>query len=547
MRKFTFALIMMLGFASMGIAQHRSIETAESIKMNLFDCGTGGSVSVVANPDATGANTSLYVAKMVIGITGRQPWAGWYATIPTAIDMTANKYIHVKVWKPRISPTCFKVEKSGGDSGDTFPITESAETGKWVEVVFDYTSKADVSGEYVKIVLVPDFEKPYTGTSDVTLYFDDIYVNNDPAVGSTPVVTIENFETTEMNIMLNGADDLSAFSKIPNPDKSGINLSDNVIKLHRDKDGAPHDGFWGHVLPKLDITGNKYVHVKVWKPRISELKFKLEGGPGVPATSERVSAAPQLKTNAWEDIVWDFTDMADGEYPIIAFLPDFESPVTLTEDIDLYFDDIRVNNNPQPLKNLSQIFQVDMNGAGLVEGDKVYMVGAVGGKYGIWETPGSNPACEMSDPDGDGIYTIDMQLPDGVIAFKFFKTTAAKPATWDYGDPFTGGDRTYNVYENSNVIYTWGSGGFEVGVKEKPLAGKVNIYPNPVRNELTVNSTSDLRSATITSMVGKVVAKYAFNNSGVNTINTSNLSSGMYFVTFVGKDGNKVTQKLIKD
>lgn len=36
---------------------------------------------------------------MVRGFDG-DPWAGWYATIPTAIDVTANKYVHVKIWKP---------------------------------------------------------------------------------------------------------------------------------------------------------------------------------------------------------------------------------------------------------------------------------------------------------------------------------------------------------------------------------------------------------------------------------------------------------------
>jgi hypothetical protein len=47
--------------------------------------------------------------------------------------------------------------------------------------------------------------------------------------------------------------------------------------------------------------------------------------------------------------------------------------------------------------------------------------------------------------------------------------------------------------------------------------------------------------------VGQVVASYNYNTRTNQTINTSALSSGMYFVTFVGADGKKQTQKLIKN
>jgi hypothetical protein len=536
MRKFTFVLIMMLAYAGFTKAQ-RMIDDFEPITMNLFSQGTNGSLMIVANPDPTGANTSAYVAKMVIGKQGRDPWAGWYATIPVKIDLTANPYVHIKVWKPRVSPTCFKVEGGAGNSGDTYPIADATETGKWVELVWNM-STTPATGEYEKIVLIPDFENPYLGTEDVTLYFDDMYVNNDPAVGSAPVQVIDNFETIEMNIMLGGADDLSSFSLIPNPDKSGVNLSDYVIKLNRDKDGVPWCGFWGHVYPPLDITGNKYVHAKVWKPRISPVYFKLEGGPGDPATSERESAYPQLTTNTWEDIVWDFTDMTDGAYPIIAFMTDKADPVDLTDDITIYFDDIRINNDPNPMTPPEQIIQVDMNGAGLVAGDKVYISGTLGGVYGTWDEPGKNPNNEMTDPDGDGIYTAYLHLSDGVKAFKFFVNG------WGKGDPFTGGDRTYTFAGSANLVYTWGVGGVEVGVKQNPLAGKIQMYPNPVRDVLTVTSTSDIRKVVITNTLGKVVGNLTYTSN--QKINTSNLSSGMYFVTFIGKDGNKVTQKLIK-
>jgi hypothetical protein len=73
------------------------------------------------------------------------------------------------------------------------------------------------------------------------------------------------------------------------------------------------------------------------------------------------------------------------------------------------------------------------------------------------------------------------------------------------------------------------------------------MYPNPVNNELNISTTADISSVYITSTVGQVVASYNYNTRTNQTINTSALSSGMYFVTFVGADGKKQTQKLIKN
>ena len=56
---------------------------------------------------------------------------------------------------------------------------------------------------------------------------------------------------------------------------------------------------------------------------------------------------PQTSTGVWEDMVFDFSSKT-GTYPTISFMPDFEDPLTLTNDIVIYFDDIMVNNDPTP-------------------------------------------------------------------------------------------------------------------------------------------------------------------------------------------------------
>jgi hypothetical protein len=542
MKKFTLIFLILFGLIGISVAQ--VIENYEVQKMNLFSNGNGGGLSVVPNPDPTGANTSAMVCKWVIGGTGRDPWAGWYG--PATVDVTTNKYVHMLIWKNRKSPVDFKLEVGDDpNTGDIYPMNGvdngNATTGAWEELVFDFTA---FTGTYKQIVPIPDFENPLTTTEDQTLYFDYMYVNNDPAVGSAPVVVLEDFEHIPQNIMLGDPlTDMSSFELVPNPDKSGIDLSDYVMKLHRDKDGVPWCGFWGKVadypaVGEIDITTNKYVHYKVWKPRVSPCFFKLEGGTD--GTSERESATVQTKTNAWEDIVFDFSDMT-GTYPIIALMPDKLDPVGLDDDIDIYFDDIVVNNDPNPVQPTTQTILVDMNGAGLTAGQTVWISGAFGGAYGTWNEPGTNAGNQMFSPNNDGIYQIDMHLPAGAgVQFKFFIDP-----NWNTGDPFN--NRTAD-FDGGNVSlsYEWGVGGVTVGKKENPLAGKIQMYPNPVKNVLSVNSTSELRNAVITSTLGKVVGNYTLGNKGNQTINTSTLSNGMYFVTFVDKSGNKVTQKLIK-
>ncbi len=504
----------------------QTIENFESVKMNAFDAGTNGMVAMVANPDTAG-NPTGYVGKMIRGFDG-QPWAGWYGTMDVPVDITANPYIHIKVWKPRISPVVFKVEGGAGNSNDVFPINPQTKIGEWEELVFDM-SATPASGEYVKIVLIPDFEDPLTLTEDITLYFDEIYANNDPTVGSAPVQIMENYENIPLNYLLGGEEDLSAMAKIPNPDVSGVNLSDNVIEFMRDKDGVPWGGFWSNLPTEIDVTDNKYVHVKVWKPRISPIRFKIEGGEA--GTIEVESMYPQTMVNAWEDIVFDFSEKT-GTYPIIAFLPDFEDPLTLTEDIVIYFDDFILNNDPNPIMPPTQKINVDMTESGMTDGEPVWIAGALGGIHGTWDEPGTNTNNEMLDTDGDGIYSITLALPEGLVAFKFFWGMG-----WDNGDPAPGGDRTLTLENTMDVLYKWGvdgivsneptihwivnmtyqieEGNFIEGTDFIDVAGTFNDWPPDPNMDYALSDMGDgLYDITVTGFEVDEMIEYKFRING---------------------------------
>jgi hypothetical protein len=165
---------------------------------------------------------------------------------------------------------------------------------------------------------------------------------------------IENYEGTPLNMtILNGdSTDLSTLTVVNNPFKTGINTSNKVCNLLRDKDGIPDAGFWA--TKTVDFTTNKYIHIKVFKTRITPIKFKVEDGLG--GILEIVSINPQTKVNQWEDLVFDFSTVT-GNYTKISFMPDFIDPVGLSADMNIYFDDIILNNNPNPITFVDELFQ----------------------------------------------------------------------------------------------------------------------------------------------------------------------------------------------
>jgi hypothetical protein len=93
-------------------------------------------------------------------------------------------------------------------------------------------------------------------------------------------------------------------------------------------------------------------------------------------------------------------------------------------------------------------FNVDMNAAGLVEGDRLF----ISGSPWNWPEPGSNPDLEMFDTDGDGIYSLTTPLCPNVWAFKFFKNTG-----WGGGEPVSA-DRVHKFAEEDETLdLVWGT------------------------------------------------------------------------------------------
>jgi hypothetical protein len=341
MKKFTIILVLILAFG--GIARSQIVEDFEHIQLNvMLGDNDNSKMTVVPNPDKGEANPSNYVVKFERSMNG-VPWGGFWSALPETIDLTTKKYVHVKVWKPRISPIKFKVE-DGPDQFELASIEPQELTEEWEVISFHFP---DADGAYPVIAFMPDFEDPLELDGDIVIYFDHIVLSDNATFGEGNEEIIEDFEFIHMNYMGGEETDTSTLSIVPNPDwENDVNPSSHVVEFKRSQHGVPWGGFWSALPTPLDLSENKYVYVKVWKPRISPVKFKVEGG-NTPDL-EIFSMTPQTNVNEWEELVFDFSEK-DGTWNVIAFMPDFEDPLTLTEDIVLYFDDIRVGPAPTDL------------------------------------------------------------------------------------------------------------------------------------------------------------------------------------------------------
>jgi endonuclease I len=81
------------------------------------------------------------------------------------------------------------------------------------------------------------------------------------------------------------------------------------------------------------------------------------------------------------------------------------------------------------------------------------------------------------------------------------------------------------------------------GIDDLYAKGVPSFYPNPATREIKLTNMDKVVSIHITNLTGRNIMEV---KSPDTRISISNLPKGMYFVTFISNDGNKVTKKLLK-
>lgn len=145
----------------------------------------------------------------------------------------------------------------------------------------------------------------------------------------------------------------------------------------------------------------------------------------------------------------------------------------------------------------------------------------------------------VADFDGDDTNDGDVDTNnDGYVAFKIKSLSSLV-----LGDTLDNNAEIYfdcNFPIITNVAQTTVA---VLGIGDYTLDSSLQMYPNPVKDNLSVSGNNNLKSITIYDVNGRLLHEISFvGNQLERTISLSELKTGMYVVKIVSSKGQLVKQ-----
>lgn len=305
---------------------------------NFFpDWGQGGQGSSWAEFDLNGDKMLNYINLSYQGIA---------LADGTTIDVSGMEFLHMDVWTADLA----KLETSliSLTNGEK-PVVKDLVASQWTSIdipISAFTSQ----GLTVKDI----FQLKFVGTpwAKGSVFIDNIYFYKTP--GQLNVMPID-FESTSLTYAWTGFG-ASDFGPIPssvvaNPDKTGSNVSNTVLKIEKPAGAQVWAGAAMELDAVVDLTKGKVIKVAVWSPKAgSKILFKMEDttspkdGNGNPTIFVEVEATASV-ANAWQIVSFDLTTSptfsATHKYNKVALFPNFGTAGAAGV---YYFDDIKQSN-----------------------------------------------------------------------------------------------------------------------------------------------------------------------------------------------------------
>lgn len=304
------------------------VEDFEGAAPTFTHFGNIAPVEVVANPDATGKNTTGKVAKMV-KTNGAETWAGAFFETTSPLNLTNYKKISVKTWSPKAGAQV-KLKLENHDASVTYEADlNTTVANQWEELIYDF-SAAPVA-DYVKVVIFFDFGKK---GDDSIYYYDEVNLVND--AGNTAKI-FQDFEGTAPTFTTFG--NIADTEVVANPNMGGMNTTAKVAKLTKTNGAETWAGTFFELSSPLDLANYKKIKVKTWSPKAGiQVKLKLENHDA------SVTHEVDLNTtvaNQWEELVYDFSNAPVGDYVKVVIFFDFGKK---GDDTIYYFDEYALTN-----------------------------------------------------------------------------------------------------------------------------------------------------------------------------------------------------------
>ncbi len=311
-----------------------------------YDVINGGNqLEVVVNPDVSDGNPSTTVGKYTD--PDDQFSALSYST-GQSIDLSIYNILSVKIWSPAVVPLGFKLE--GGSSAPFETTMMVSEAGEWIEYLIPFTDQAE--GDFQTLSIFFNFGvAPGTNT-------DEYFIDDVKWVRPTITGCIANFEEPAFSVpswqyFANGDGANSSGIQnlvVPNPDQSGINMSETVAQFIETPDGNNFAGAFSNPNPDapFNIGEDRQLTAKIWMPVAGRVVLKVEQGlDGAPSSGDIFSDEDYDTPGQWKELTWTYTLTQGGDpipansvYQRLTIIPNFDEIPEVEQTH--FFDDIAI-------------------------------------------------------------------------------------------------------------------------------------------------------------------------------------------------------------
>jgi hypothetical protein len=560
-------------------------------------------VEIIANPDASGGNTSATVAKYTARVTGN-PWAGCETNSGADLGpfelSAANSTIKIMVWKPVISDVGIKLASPLGWSQGEIKVANTL-INQWEEITFDFSAFVNPpmdQGMLSQIVVFPDFDLAGR-TQDNIVYFDNITFS--AAVADPEPMTAAPTPTQDAANVISLFSD--AYTNVPVDTWltvwSAAVLADVTIEGNATKKYS-NVNFLGieTVANQLDITGMTHIHVDLWSADFTSFGLKLVdfgadagfgGGDDVEHQVNITSPAQQQWVGLdipLSDFVGLTTQSNIAQYVLVA-QPTGNTTVYL-DNMYFYTGTVVPTGPTEPAPTPIQLAQ---NVVSLYS--DAYTNVAVDTWLTSWSaaalediTIQGNPTKKYSNLDFAGVETVSSTVDASTMEFLHldvwsdnFTQFSIKLVDFGADGAFGGGDDTEHQVDiaspnqeewvsldlpltqftglqnqahmaqyifvgqptGSTTVYVDNMFFYKLpnNIEQVNNSSIPALYPNPVTTGNDVRFGNEVCQIDIYDISGKLIS-----SSTGTSIQTNAFSQGVYVVKLVSKDGSRSTQQL---
>ena len=301
--------------------------------VNDFNCQQNTTIpgfipnSIVENPMVGDANPSDMVLEVIDD--GTQAFDALIFESSQSFDLSTRNFFKIKILSEKAVPLLVKLE--GGTSPVKEVFIDIDVVGEWAEYTVDFTDQA--SADHKKLVLFFNGGQS-DGTPTDKYYIDDLrFAAFDPCDGVATNMDIVNDFECQQNYEITCC--ITTFEIVDNPDSSGANTSDKVLKVTENGMNA-FDALVFNRGGVIDLSTKNQLKIKVLSSRAVPLLVKLEGGTS-PAKEIFIDISV---VDEWTEYTVDFSDQATENHESVVLFFNAGQTDGTAEDI-YYIDDIK--------------------------------------------------------------------------------------------------------------------------------------------------------------------------------------------------------------